>query len=197
MTKVKICGITSVADALLACEAGADYLGFVLAESPRRVGYETLSEIVMAVGERAHSVGVFATEADLQQFAALARIKLDYFQTYFPADRGGEVLPKLGWIASLWITAGMTSSPPGDGLTLPAFKNVSRDKMTRLLAGLNGQLRRQIILAGNLDVESVGSIVREYKPFAVDVARGTERKPGIKDEQLVRQFISEVKDASN
>ena len=197
MTKVKICGITSVADALLACEAGADYLGFVLSESPRRVGYETLAEIVAAVGKRAQTVGVFATEADLRQFGALAKVKLDYFQTYFPADGRGAALPRLSWIDSLWITEEMTSLTLSGGLTLADFKNVSRDVMTRLLAGPDERLQQQVILAGNLDFESVGSVVRQYQPFAVDVARGTEKKPGIKDEQLVRQFISEVKRASN
>ena len=197
MTRVKICGITSVADALLACEAGADYLGFVLSESPRRVGYETLADILLAVADQAHSVGVFASEADLRQFGALAKVKLDYFQTYFPADGRGAALPRLSWIDSLWITEEMTSLPLSGGLILADFKNVSRDKMTRLLTGLDGQLQRQIMLAGNLDIESVGSVVRQYRPFAVDVARGTEKKPGVKDEQLLRQFISEVKRASN
>ncbi|MCE5313729.1 N-(5'-phosphoribosyl)anthranilate isomerase, partial [bacterium] len=63
MTLTKICGITNIDDALAAADFGADYIGFVFAESPRRVDTRTVSEIMRALGGRAKTVGVFVDES--------------------------------------------------------------------------------------------------------------------------------------
>jgi len=196
MTKTKICGITSVEDALVAVDAGADFLGFVLSDSPRRIGYETLAEIVTTVGDRAYSVGVFANEDDLRQFVHLSRVRLDYYQIYFKVDRTRRPLPKRGWIDAFWVNEELESIEPSHGLLLADFKKAGAELMPKLLGPLNGTLQEKMILAGNLTVETAADIVRRYQPYAVDVARGTERKPGIKDAKLVREFIREVQNAS-
>ncbi|MFH2055033.1 MAG: phosphoribosylanthranilate isomerase [bacterium] len=196
MTKTKICGITSVADALLAVDAGADFLGYVLSDSPRRIGYETLAEIVTAVGDRATHVGVFANEADLRQYAHLAGVRLNYYQVYFAVDKTERPLPTCGWIDAVWVDAETKSLSPTNGLLLADFKKSGNEAMSRLLGDLDGALQEKVILAGNLTVDNVGEVVRAYQPYAVDVARGTESEPGVKDEQLVREFIQRVRDAS-
>lgn len=197
MTKIKICGITSVEDAIGACDAGADFLGFVLSESQRRVGYDALQAIVAAVGDRAHTVGVFATEDDLRQYVHLAKVRLDFYQVYFAVDKTKRPLPRHGWIDAVWVNEDMKSLPLDNGMMLADFKNVEIDTMRRLLGDLDGHIRDRVMLAGNLTVDSVGEVVRRYQPYAVDVARGTESAPGIKDHQLMHEFIARVRNAAS
>lgn len=195
MTKIKICGVTSIEDAEVCLEAGTDFIGFVLSDSPRRVNYVQLERLRKAVGESIQCVGVFANESDLTDFSQNCDIELDYYQVYFDATTLDLRQPKAGWIRAIWMN--------GDGhnlsrIPLPTLLDFKRSDLTKMRAQLaphRDAVGNAVILAGRLTPDNVGAIVRELAPWGVDVARGTEAAPGKKDHQLVRRFIENVKNA--
>lgn len=195
---VKVCGITSVADALLCVEAGADMLGLILAESPRRVDPAVARIIADEVGGRAELVGVFAQPQELIDYAKKGLRPLDYYQVYFDPIPEVSLPPTKGWIRAHWITDQTRSVTAFDSAyTLYDFKNSSHDRMAELLDPVRDSDRAQLILAGNLDHTNVGKLIARHKPCGVDVARGTERKPGHKDPELVKRFVHEAKHAAD
>ncbi len=194
MTKVKFCGITNVRDAIAAVDAGADFIGLVLSPSPRRVDIQTVESIVSAVADRVCTVGVFASEADLLSFDRTTDSQLDYFQVYFDY-RGLPVRqPQRDWIRSFWITDSVNCEHPNhSGLFLYDFKKPGIDAMRDLCSERQDEITQRTFIAGNLTVENVHDVVSEFRPFGVDVARGTELSPGMKDVAKMEQFIQRVK----
>lgn len=196
MTKIKICGVTTVEDAQLCVDAGADFLGFVLSDSPRRVSYGRLHNLATAVGARCRQVGVFATEADLLDFSQNCDVELDHYQIYFDPSQATIRQPRLGIIRAYWMRA----DAPIDltPLTMPAlldFKHGSIEQMQSQLAAHREVVGNTVMLAGRLTPGTVGGVIRALRPWGVDAARGTESAPGKKDPGLVMRFVEAVKDA--
>lgn len=196
MTKVKICGVTSIDDVGICTDAGADFIGFILSDSPRRVSCQQLERLSHAVGTNSLTVGVFATEADLIDYSANCDVDLDYYQVYFDASNLGVREPRRGLIRAVW----MNGISQYDISRLPAptlldFKHSNLALMRTQLESHRDAVGNAVILAGRLTPDTVGAIVRDLAPFGVDVARGTEAAPGKKDHQLVRRFIESVKHA--
>jgi phosphoribosylanthranilate isomerase len=196
MTKVKICGITNVPDAIAATNAGADFIGLVLSPSPRRADIAKVKSIASAVAGRAHTVGVFASEANLLEYDRETDCPLDYYQVYFDYHCLPVRQPKRDWIRSFWITdTGNVPTFDQSGLFLCDFKNTSVDLVHRLYSAFPDMVQQQTFIAGNLTVENVGAVVSAFRPFGIDVARGTELTPGVKDIGKMEQFIQRVKNA--
>ncbi len=202
MTRVKICGITSLEDALAASEAGADALGFVLApEAKKRNRYiepEAAFEIIAQLPPFITTVAVCVDES-VQQLA--------YYLTYFDCVQccGSESPSDL---------------PPAQ-VTLKAFRVGPDFEVQRMLyyeargyvldASVQGEhggtgqtcdwavareavaTGRPIVLAGGLTPENVAGAVREVRPFAVDTSSGVESTPGKKDHDRIRAFIHNAK----
>ena len=196
MTKIKICGVTSVEDARLCVEAGADFLGFVLSDSPRRVNFGRLYNLSHAVGSHCRQVGVFATEADLLDFSQNCDVELDHYQIYFDPPQATIRPPRLGFVRAFWMNA--DSAVDFSTLPVPAlldFKHGSIDQMQSLLSTYKEAVGKAIMLAGKLTPDTVGEVIRALRPWGVDVARGTESVPGKKDPVLVMRFVEAVKNA--
>ncbi len=197
MTKVKICGITRVPDAVTAIEEGADMIGFILSESPRRTGFDQLPGLLSAAAGRVNTVGVFAKPQDLIHFSESTQNCFDYYQVYFPYRALTVRQPKIGWIRASFIDSQASAVEANSSdLVLYDFKNVGLDVQSRLFAGRSGALSINGFLAGGLTVDNVADMVRRYSPYGVDVARGTESQPGIKDAFLIRRFIDEARHAN-
>lgn len=197
MTKVKVCGITSAHDAKAVAEAGADFIGVVLSLSPRRVSLDKLPAIIEAAGENCSVVGVFATVADLSSFNSVSSIPLDYYQAYF--DYAGIPVhpPRKQWISSRRLTAfDQFPHHNSDSLRLYDFNCGALSASHDCPLTERETVRERSIIAGNLTVETVSNVVTKLQPFGVDVARGTETSPGVKDLKLVEQFIQKVRYAS-
>lgn len=216
---VKICGITNLEDAILAGEAGADYLGFILWEgSKRAVDAATVAAITSKLRERpapALLVGVFVNEDPAVAAEVLTACHLDLAQLSGeepPAAVGDPASPLYGRAykavrpASLaeaeaeaeWYAA----TEPGDGL--PALLLDTYHPTLRGGTGAIGDwaLAAQVaahvprlMLAGGLTPENVASAVRQVQPYAVDVASGVEASPGRKDPARVRAFIANARSA--
>lgn len=202
MTRVKICGVTSVRDALLAAEAGADAVGlnFVPA-SPRRVTIEVAAAIAAALPRQVCRVGVFVDAPRDEVAAVAAQVGLDALQFH-----GGEDPAYCdGWSAKIVKAVRIRDA---DALLRAAVYRVDfilADAYVEGRAGgtgqrvplewLGGVARERLILAGGLSAENVADVIRQVRPAAVDVASGVESVPGVKDAEKVRRFIANARAA--
>lgn len=201
MIRVKICGITSKDDALMAVAAGADALGFVFFEkSPRAISPQKAAAIIRDLPPFIQSVGLFVDEdAELvnwsAEFCGLDLVQLhgeeepDYcqeitrrvikaFRVKDAASLAGVHRYKVaGYLLDAW-------SPLAVGGTGQTFD-------WELARG--GGIAPKLILAGGLTPESVAEAVRIVVPYAVDVSSGVESLPGRKDPDKVRAFIRQAK----
>jgi len=199
--RVKICGLTSLSDALAAVEAGADAIGFMFYErSPRNLSLTVAAQIVRELPPFVARVGVFVDASEEFIRRAIAECALDTLQ--FHGDESPEFCQKFSLKSyKAFRIRGAESLKdlpryPTSGWLLDSFVP---DKVGGTGATFNWDLARQakefgrpIILAGGLTPENVAEAVRQVQPFAVDVSSGVESQPGIKDHGKVRAFIQEV-----
>ena len=203
--RVKICGVTSVTDALLAVEAGADLIGLnFYPPSPRFVPEPLAREIRAVLSPTVWCVGVFVN-AGREQVATLAE-QLDLHALQFHGEetvaelqgwqrtvikalriRSDEPLPACeGWPANYFLLDSYSSDQYGGTGKPFAWERV---------ATLPYKQRRRVILAGGLTPENVAAAVRTVRPWAVDVSSGVESAAGRKDAEKLRAFIAYAKSA--
>jgi phosphoribosylanthranilate isomerase len=203
--RVKICGITNLADAQAAAEAGADALGFVFYEkSPRFVSMKTAAEISSALPPFIIRAGVFVNPTKEFVFRAIAGCGLSLLQ--FHGDEPPEFCAQFG----LMSMKAFRIRDAGSLKELPKYKTdawlldaYSSDTLGGTGAVFNWDLAveaqktgRPIFLAGGLTPENVADAVRKVRPFGVDVSSGVESSPGKKDHTKMRAFINAVKTAA-
>ncbi|MCX8006974.1 MAG: phosphoribosylanthranilate isomerase [Coriobacteriia bacterium] len=204
-TRVKICGITRAEDAALAVAAGADALGVVLADSPRRVSLAQAEEALAGVPPFVARVGVFvdADSAFVAEAVRLLGLAAVQYHGDEPPDacaaapvpvlkalrvRGAADLAGVdayrGAVAALLLDARVEGVRGGAGIpfdweavapAVPAWVPV--------------------VVAGGLTPNNVAEAVRLLRPYAVDVASGVESSPGVKDPVKVDRFIAAVRAA--
>jgi phosphoribosylanthranilate isomerase len=202
--KVKICGITSVADARMAAEAGADMIGLMFYErSPRHITLATAAEISRALPPSVLRVGVFVNPDEALVTRAIAECGLSLLQ--FHGDEPSDFCTRFGVMS-------LKALRVQDATSLKTLENYHTDAF--LLdacspSGLGGtgekfnwelaveaeKFGKPIFLAGGLTPENVAEAVRKVRPFAVDVSSGVESAPGKKDAAKVRAFIAAVRAA--
>jgi len=203
MTRVKICGITNLEDALAACEAGADALGFVFAPEAkarnRYVSPEQGREIVRQLPPFVSTVAVCVNDppARLREYLEF----VDYVQLCgeesvedcaavcdraIKAFRAGGDFDPAGMAAypaaAYLLDAGVQGAHGGTGVTC------DWDVARRAVA-----LGRRIVLAGGLTPDNVAEAVRAVRPYAVDTSGGVESAPGKKDHDRIRRFIENAR----
>ncbi|MGE5558455.1 MAG: phosphoribosylanthranilate isomerase [Bacillota bacterium] len=198
MINVKICGITNEEDALLAAELGAGAVGFVFAESPRRVTPEQAAAIGGKLPPFVFKTGVFVN-ASMEETARVMKIAgLDLIQLH--GEEGpiwGDVFPRR------IIRAFSGDIPPGwDGKARAYLLDAavrSRRGGTGVCAdwelGAHYARRYPLILAGGLTPENVGEAVRKVRPLMVDVSSGVEKAPGKKDPAKLKAFFAAIREA--
>ncbi len=201
--RVKICGITSIDDALAACDAGADALGFVFAPEAkvrgRYIDPGAARDITKRLPPFVATVGVCVGEslAVLQQYLEF----VDYVQLC--GDESPELCAALGHRA-IKVFGAELEFEPADMLAFPAGAYLL-DARTAGQHGGTGQtcdwavaqravaLGRPVILAGGLTPENVAEAVRAVRPYGVDTSGGVEYAPGKKDHERIRQFVRNAK----
>jgi indole-3-glycerol phosphate synthase/phosphoribosylanthranilate isomerase len=181
--KVKICGITSERDAMLAIEAGASALGFIFAESPRRISPEVLASFRNQIPRSVLSVGVFKGQTYDKIYDHTKKHNLDVAQIY---DDIKLELPL--WRARLIASVSDLNSKVEPQM-LWDFK--AEEPELSFLWNLASK-QKIFALAGGLHPGNVAKAVTICNPEWVDVARGVEERPGIKDEAKVRAFMKEL-----
>ena len=204
MVRVKICGITSAADARLALEAGADALGFIFVEkTPRFVTPAQARAIISTLPPLVTPVGIFWDHAPGHVKAVAEECGLAALQ-FHGAEAPEEIaeyrLPTiktikvdgpgaLEQIARYQAAAFLLDSPArwSEGETrTPISWEVAR---AATAAG------HRIVLSAGLTPDNVAEAVRTVRPYAVDVNSGVEARPGVKDPEKVRRFVAAAKGA--
>jgi phosphoribosylanthranilate isomerase len=196
--RVKVCGVTSVAQAEACVEAGADLLGvnFVPA-SPRRVDEQVAASIARAIRGRCELVGVVADQGADELRALRDRVGLDWLQLH--GDEPAEMVSALAPYAFKAVRVGSAADVlaardfPGSLLLIDA-----RVEGTLGGSGVRVEPRwvvdlaraRPVLLAGGLRPENVAEAVALVRPWGVDVASGVEVAPGVKDIARVAAFVA-------
>jgi phosphoribosylanthranilate isomerase len=203
--RVKICGVTSVADATLAVQCGADLIGLNFYPlSPRHVSLLTALEIRAVIPEGVWCVGVFVN-AERAAIASLVR-QLALHAIQFHGDEGENDLR--GWnCATIKAVRVHSAEPllqweqfPADYLLLDTYRlgrygGTGEAFAWERAVALPPQYVSRLILAGGLTPQNVATAVRAVRPWAVDVASGVESAPGCKDPEKLRAFIRNAKTA--
>lgn len=204
MTKIKICGIKTLKDALAAIEAGADYLGFnFYPKSVRFVEKQACSEIT-AILKKGYShiklVGVFVNSSVEEVKEILDTCSLDLAQLH--GDETSEMLSALDSKA-FKAFRGIPEFMEGFVRTgSPAFLVDASVKGvyggSGVTADWNGTAelakRHPLLLAGGLTPENVAEAIGRVKPWGVDVASGVESAPGEKDMAKMKAFVKAIFD---
>lgn len=203
MTRVKICGITTSADARVAVEAGADMIGLIFyPPSPRYVTPEQAQAIVASLPAEVTAVGVFVNESvdtvsRVAQASGVQMVQLHgnespalcqqlpwrVLKTFrFTAQVQPEMMRQ--YTVEAFLIEGFHAEVYGGGGARADWQRV---------AALHHYGR--IILAGGLTPENVPEAIRMVRPYAVDVCSGVEATPGTKDWHKVRAFVYNAKNA--
>ncbi|WAC05289.1 MAG: phosphoribosylanthranilate isomerase [Methanoregula sp.] len=190
--RIKICGITSPADARFAGHAGADAIGVVVCSprSKRSVTLQRAKEIFAAAGPFTTTVAVTHTRSK-EELRGILAICPDAVQVFYPFEfangNGVKVIRAVGRNEPL----------PEDCDAIIIDESHGGGKAFDLSSAREAVLRSKVpvILAGGLDPQNVADAIRKVRPYAVDVATGVEISPGIKDHEKVRAFIAACRSA--
>ena len=210
-TWIKICGTTSLEDALSSIEAGADALGFIFAPSKRRILPENAQKIIRELPPNIEKIGVFLDAGAHGIRNVVREIELTGIQmhgegefppevySYLPEGRRDE-LRKIKTVI-VWegferrfdsyaavpgvVDAWLFDSGAGSGKTFDW--HAARAQL--------GERQGKFIVAGGLTPENVGDAIRTFRPWGVDVVTGVEREPGRKDREKLKAFVAAVRKA--
>jgi phosphoribosylanthranilate isomerase len=204
MTLVKICGITNPGDARAAADAGADAVGFIFAESPRRVDAEEARRISIALPENVIRVGVFVDEEPADVSRISREVGLDLAQLHGDEppeavtalrEAGVKVMKALRVRDAASLDA--LDEYEADLFLLDAYSARARGGTgERFDWGVAKSLRGRvnIVVSGGLGPENVREAVELFEPFGVDASSSLEDGPGRKNGELVRRFVLAAKD---
>jgi tryptophan synthase beta chain len=211
MTRVKICGITNLGDALVAVEAGADLLGLIFyPPSPRSVTLDQACHIVEQVRQTSldvHTVGVFVDEETrtiqrVAGYCGLDVVQLHGRETPETASKlmegGLEVFKAFRVRDDAFLTEMERYAPTAYLLDAYAPDRQGGTGQTfdwRL--AVTAKAHGPILLAGGLTPDNVTRAIQSVRPWGVDTASGVEAEPGRKDHEKVRQFVAAAKRCSN
>ncbi len=215
-TRVKICGITRIADGVAASDAGADAIGLVFWRgTPRFVETAVARAIVDALPPFVTRVALFVDPDPAEVRSALDAVPIDALQ--FHGDEPRELCSAFGrpYLKAVHVKAGVDlleyAGRYGDaaGLLFDTFRagdlpggTGHKFDWSRLSPSMRAALPAPLVLSGGLDPENVGDAIRAVRPWAVDVSsgveeRGPEGRPrkGIKDAARIAAFVKGVRDA--
>jgi phosphoribosylanthranilate isomerase len=200
-TRVKICGITRIEDALSAVELGADAIGLVFYEaSPRNVSIVQAKTIVDSLPPFVSKVGLFVNESPSHIEKILARVNLDILQ--FHGDESPEACERINIPYYKAIRVKDDTNLIQYAQLYQSAKALLVDTYTESAVGGTGMvfdwklipanISKPLILAGGLTPVNVGLAIEQVHPYAVDVSGGVELSKGIKDAKKMAAFMQVV-----
>jgi phosphoribosylanthranilate isomerase len=217
---IKICGNTSLADARLAVEAGADAVGFVFAPSPRRVTVAEAAAIVPHLPATVEKIGVFV-DTGLEEICSIVQAcGLTGVQLHFDADPAlpASLRERLGPEVRILrvVHFGVDAAERivdriAEHAGNPHVDAVLVDSRTAeavggtgvafdwALAGetffRNAEARKRLVAAGGLNPDNVAAAIATLRPWGVDAVSGVEAAPGRKDADKVKDFVARARAA--
>jgi phosphoribosylanthranilate isomerase len=201
-TRIKICGMTRVADAALAVELGVDAIGVVLTDKSRRfAGIDRAREICAALPPFVDLVALFMDDEPGFIARAVAEVQPDILQ-FHGRETAQDCLrygvPYLKAIAMADADADlaglMRAHARARGFLLDGHAGGEQGGSGKTFdwARATAAFDRPVLLAGGLTADNVGAAIRVARPYAVDVSSGVEASPGIKDAARMRAFVAAV-----
>ena len=195
--RVKICGITSVADAVGAADAGADAIGInFYPPSPRCVSIEQAKAIALAVHPFVKTVGLFVNHEPAEIKRVLETVPLDLLQFHgdetevICRDAAKPYIKALRFRNADETASAASQFPSAQGIMIDSFVPGKRGGTGKVFDWHQLQVNTSaLILAGGLTPENVANAINIVGPSAVDTSGGVERAPGIKDHQLIQRFV--------
>jgi len=208
MFRIKICGLTSREDALLAAEYGADAVGVVhVRQSKRFMGLEDAAQIFEAVSPNVARV-IVAAPGNIEEALMLAESRAGFIQLhgmesldYVKALRDETTLGIIKKITvdEHCVDKALAYAHYADAILLDTSVNgvgggtgVVHD--WRLSRRVVEALDKPVVLAGGLNPSNLAMALNQVKPYAVDVSSGVESRPGVKDENKIREYIRIAKE---
>jgi phosphoribosylanthranilate isomerase len=203
MVKVKICGITNYKDAIFAAEAGADALGFIFAESKRRIEPRDAMDIIRRLPPFVKTVGVFVDEAPekIKEVVSLCGIDLIQLHGKEMPEMCGQFMP--GVIKALGVKdesiIGVVPSYRGNvtGILLDTFSGRMAGGTGKVfnwdLAIKIKETGIPVVLAGGLGPSNIVEAITRVRPYAVDVNSGVEERPGKKNHFLIKELFVKIR----
>lgn len=211
-TRVKICGLRSKEDIHMVADAGADAIGLVVYASSKRA--VSVQEAVLLRREIPAFVSavvlvVNASQADIEQI--IHDVKPTLLQ--FHGDESAEFCEqfRFPYIRALRVGGGSLLSPDAVAREVQKYPNASGFLFDAYSAGYGGsgltfdlslleKVReilpaRKIIIAGGLNASNVQQLIRDVKPYAIDLSSGVESAPGVKSAEKTRAFMQQVANA--
>jgi phosphoribosylanthranilate isomerase len=201
---IKICGLTRAEDVQAAVDAGADAIGFVFTESPRRISTDTAIQLISYVPKDVLSVGLFLNQDSAEIGQVVNSVPLDVLQFH-----GSETEQECSVFDMPWLKAVAMESaasirqaeqdyPAAMGLLLDSHVAGKRGGSGKIFDwSLSKPVAKPVWLAGGLNADNVGEAIRIVRPFAVDVSSGVELAPGIKDASLILNFVKAAREVEN
>ncbi|MHB8970837.1 MAG: phosphoribosylanthranilate isomerase [Pirellulaceae bacterium] len=214
MFRIKICGITTLDDALAAVEAGADAIGLnFFAQSSRCVSEATASELARAIPSHVAKVGVFVNETADRAKQIADRLSLDFIQLHGdePPSRlaelashrvirafrpSGDFEPLLAYVAACTQLGCPPAAVLVDAYELGNYGGTGKLANWDMVREIQRSLGAMpVILAGGLSPRNVAEAIERAHPAAIDVASGVEQAPGRKSADQMRQFVRAARNA--
>ena len=206
-TRIKFCGFTRTGDVRLACELGADAIGFVFAEhSPRRIAAEQARAMRQALAPLVDAVALFMDNPAEEVREVVRQVRPSLLQFHGDEDDAfcrGFGVPYLKAIAMGSEIAGQ--HPAALHLRYPAAAGFLFDSHGNGVSGGSGQtfdwsripagIQKPFMLAGGLHPDNVFDAIAATLPWGVDVSSGIESATGLKDGDKMRRFVEEVRRA--
>lgn len=202
-TRIKICGLTRPQDALTAAAAGADAIGLVFFEpSPRSVSLQQARQILQVLPPFVSTVALFVNPDRAEVEQVIREVMPDCLQFHgeetdeFCNSFGLPFIKALRMKPGIQVQQAMDAYPHARAMLLDAWhaqeaggtgQTFDWDALTA--SGVNAE---QLILAGGLNPDNVAAALVRFRPYAVDVSSGVESAPGIKSEEKIQAFVSEV-----
>lgn len=203
MVFVKVCGITSPEDARVAADSGADAIGLLFAESPRRVSVERAREISAALPAEVARVGVFVDDSAEEVLRVAREAGLDYAQlhadetpqTVAAIREGGVKVVKALRVRDADSLARMNEYA-ADLYLLDSFSEKARGGTGERFDWALAEAVRgcdNILISGGITPDNVREALQFFEPRGIDASSSLESAPGEKDAEKVRRFVGAAK----
>lgn len=199
--KVKICGTTSLEDALFAIDNGADAIGFIFFKrSPRNISQKEAKEIIVRLPPFVETVGVFVNETSdrvnrIAENCRLGAVQLHGEESPALCRRVKRKVIKAFRVKNADSLNNM-SNYDVSGFLLDSYKEDSSGGTGQIFdwnLALRAKKQGSVILAGGLNPYNVYTAIHRVKPYGVDVCSGVESIPGKKDQNKIKEFIKSVR----
>ena len=202
MTKVKVCGITNIEDAMLCISSGADALGFIFyKKSPRCVDIYKVREICSKLPPFITKVGVFVDEdekrlRDIFYFSGLNVVQLHGGESVNYVYNLKTLLPDVHIIKFVRnMNEAEMFAPVVDSFIVDSGGGTGKICDWEFAKNLREKISLPLILAGGLDGSNVKEAIKTVHPYAVDACSKLEKEKGKKDKGKVEKFIKEVRNS--